>query len=167
MAGAAELDVERILGCLTRHGVDYIVVGGIAAVLWGSPRNTFDLDVCPSTDAGNLDALGKALVELGAQLRGVDENTSFSPDERTLRQVEVLTLDTIAGPLDVLMRPAGASAYERLRRRATRVDVDGFSVLVASIEDLIAMKRATGRLKDEVDVEELEAIQRLSRRLKS
>ena len=73
MAGEAELDVERLLGCLTRHGVEYVVVGGIAAVMWGSPRNTFDLDVCPETDPGNLDALAKALVELEARLRGVEE----------------------------------------------------------------------------------------------
>jgi hypothetical protein len=163
----AELDVEHLLACLTRHGVEYIVVGGIAAVLWGSPRNTFDLDVCPATDRGNLEALAKALAELEARLRGIEEDTAFSPDARTLAQVEVVTLDTVAGPLDILMRPDGSPAYERLRKEATRVDVGAFSVLVASIEDLIAMKRATGRLKDEVDVEELEAIQRLGRRLKN
>ena len=141
------------------------MIGGIAAVLWGSPRNTFDLDVCPATDRGNLEALAKALVELEARLRGIEEDVPFSPDPRTLAQVETLTLDTVAGPLDILMRPDGAPAYERLRRNATRVDVGALSVLVASIEDLIAMKRAAGRLKDEVDVEELQAIQRLSRRL--
>ena len=167
MAVGAELDVARILGCLTRHGVEFVVVGGIAAVLWGSPRNTFDLDVCPATDGGNLDALAKALVELEARLRGIEEDVPFSPDARTLTQVQTLTLETIAGPLDVLVRPDGAPAYERLRKRATRIDVGDFSVLVASIDDLIAMKRATGRLKDEVDVEELEAIQRLSRRIEN
>ena len=166
MAGEADLDVERLLGCLSGRGVDYVVVGGIAAVLWGSPRNTFDLDVCPATDSGNLEALGKALVELEARLRGIEEDVPFSPDVRALAQVELLTLDTIAGPLDILMRPDGAPAYERLRKGATRVDIGAVSVLVASIADLIAMKRAAGRLKDEVDVEELEAIQRLGRRSK-
>jgi hypothetical protein len=165
MAGKAELDVERLLGCLTRHGVEYVVVGGIAAVLWGSPRNTFDLDVCPASDPGNLDALAKALVELEARLRGIEEDVPFLPDVGTLAQVEILTLDTIAGPLDIITRPGGAPAYEKLRKGATRVDVGAFSVLVASIDDLITMKRSAGRLKDEVDVEELEAIQRLGRRL--
>jgi uncharacterized nucleotidyltransferase DUF6036 len=163
--GVAELDVERLLGRLTGHGVDYVVVGGIAAVLWGSPRNTFDLDVCPAIDQGNLEALAKALIELEARLRDIEEDVPFSPDARALANVEILTLDTIAGPLDLIMRPSGAPAYERLRKRATRVDVGAFSVLVASIDDLIAMKRTTGRLKDEVDAEELDAIQRLSRRL--
>ena len=167
MADNAELDVERLLGGLTAHGVEYVVVGGIAAVLWGSPRNTFDLDICPATDRGNLEALATALVALEARLRGIEGDIPFTPDPRTLSQVDVLTLDTIAGPLDVLVRPDGAPAYERLRKGATRVDVGRLAVLVASINDLIAMKRAAGRPKDEVDVEELEAIQRLSRRLQS
>jgi hypothetical protein len=165
MANSPDLDVEQLLGCLTRRGVEYVVVGGIAAVLWGSPRNTFDLDVSPATDRGNLEALARALVELEARLRGIEEDVPFSPDARTLAQVEILTLDTTAGPLDLLMRPDGAPAYERLRKRAARVDVGALSVLVAAIEDLIAMKRAAGRPKDELDVEELEAIQRINRRL--
>ena len=84
---------------------------------------------------------------------------------RTLRNVELLTLDTDCGPLDVLMRPDAGPPYEQLRRRAERKDLGSFSVLVASLEDLIAMKSAAGRLKDEVVVEELEAIRRLRARL--
>ena len=164
MTRGPELDVERLLAALTGHGVDYVVVGGIAGVLWGSSRNTFDLDICPATDGGNLEALGKALVQLEARLRRVDDELVFVPDERLLANVELLTLDTNAGPLDVLMRPGDAPGYERLRRAATRLDVGGFSVLVASIEDLIAMKRAAGRPKDELDVEELEAIRQLAQR---
>jgi Nucleotidyltransferase of unknown function (DUF6036) len=165
MAGTPEFDVEHILSCLTAHGVDYVVIGGIAAVLWGSARNTFDLDICPATDGGNLEALGTALVDLGVRLRGIDEDVPFVPDAATLARIEMLTLDTDAGPLDVVTRPGGASAYERLRKDAERVEIGAFSVRVASIDDLIAMKRSAGRPKDELDVEELEAIKRLRRRL--
>jgi hypothetical protein len=87
-------------------------------------------------------------------------------DEQTLARVEVLTLETSAGALDVLMRPSGAPAYERLRKAATRVDLGGFAVLVAAIDDLMAMKRASGRPKDALDVEELQAIKRLTRRVR-
>jgi hypothetical protein len=160
-----EFKVEWVLRTLTGHGVDFVVVGGIAATFLGSARDTFDLDICPALDAGNLDSLGKALVELEARLRGVDEAVPFTPDGRALWNVDLLTLDTVAGPLDVLMRPNGAPPYEQLRRRAERKDLGGFSVLVASIEDLIAMKEAVGRPKDLVVVEELEAIKRLRRRL--
>lgn len=160
-----EFKVERILRTLTSHGVDFVVVGGIAATLLGSARDTFDLDICPAFDADNLDSLGKALVELEARLRGVEEAVPFTPNGRALWNVDLLTLDTVAGPVDILIRPNGAPPYEHLRRRAERKDLGSFSVLVASIEDLIAMKEAAGRPKDLVVVEELEAIKRLRRRL--
>lgn len=156
-----ELDAQRILRALVARGVDFVVIGGIAAVLHGSARNTFDLDVCFATDDVNLHALGDVLVELRARLRGVPDDVPFTPDARTLRRIEVLTLATVAGDFDVLARPAGSSDYAALRRRADRFDVGGFAVLVASVEDLIAMKQAAGRPKDVQDVAELEAILRL------
>ena len=158
-----ELDVPEILGALTRRGVDFVVIGGIAAIIHGSPRNTFDVDVCFAPDDANLDALGQVLVEIGARLRGIDEDVPFVPDAATLRRVEVLTLITRFGSLDVLARPAGAPRYDVLRDRSERVDASGFFVRVASLPDLISMKRAAGRPKDLADVAELEAIERLRR----
>lgn len=163
-AGRTELRADEILERLVSRGVDFVVIGGIAAVLHGSPRATFDLDVCFATDESNLEALGEVLVGLDARLKGVAENVPFVPDAPTLRRVEVLTLDTAAGELDVLAKPSGVSRYEALRRRADRFDLGGFSVLVASLEDLIAMKQAANRPKDRADVEELETIRRLRRR---
>ena len=162
---ATELRVDRLLGALTARGVDFVVVGGIAAALLGSARDTFDLDICPGTDPENLDSLGKVLTDLGARLRGVDVEVPFVADGKTLGRVEILPLDTRLGPLDVLVRPGGSPPYAQLRRRAERKDLGSFSVLVASIDDLIAMKSLAGRPKDEVVVEELEAIKRLRKRL--
>jgi hypothetical protein len=141
--------------------VDFVVIGGVAAVLHGSARATFDLDVCFASNAENLEALGSTLVGLRAQLRGVSEAVPFVPDAAALRRVEVLTLTTTAGDLDVLRAPSGAPRYDVLRGHADRFDVGGFEVRVASVEDLIAMKTAAGRPKDLGDVEELEAILRL------
>ena len=140
-----------------------MLIGGLAAVLHGSATLTQDVDICFARDEGNLQALAKALGELGAKLRGVGEPVPFVPDERTLGQSELLTLDTSAGPLDLVALPPGAPAYEVLRRRAERLDLGAFSVSVASVEDLIAMKRAAGRPKDLLAIEELEAIQRVGR----
>ena len=158
------LSVDEILRRLVERGVDFVVIGGIAAVLHGSARNTFDLDICFATDDANLAALGDVLAALGARLKGVDEQVSFVPDARTLRQIELLTLVTSLGELDVLARPQGAPPYRELRANADRYDLGGFNVSVASIDDLIAMKQAAGRAKDLLDVEELEAIKRLRHR---
>lgn len=138
-----------------------MVIGGIAAVLHGSAQATYDLDICYATDPGNLHALGDVLVDLRARLKGVAENVAFVPDAQTLKRIEVLTMVTPLGEIDVLARPAGSRGYEALRRGAERFDLGGFSVLVASIDDLIAMKLAAGRQKDLAAVEELEAIKRL------
>jgi hypothetical protein len=159
-----ELHADELLQKLTARGVDYVVIGGIAGVLHGSAQTTYDLDICFATDQGNLDALGDVLVALGARLKGVDERLPFTPDARTLRRIDVLTMVTDLGELDVLARPAGSPGYEALRRNAERFDIDGVAVLVASIEDLIAMKRAAGRTKDLAAVEELELIRRLRAR---
>jgi len=156
-----ELDAEEILRRLTARGVDFVVIGGIAAVLWGSARMTFDLDICFATDDANLQALGQVLIDLGAQLKGADEELPFVPDVKTLRRVELLTLKTTAGELDLLVRPSGAPGYDVLRKRAARVDLGDFNILISSLEDLIAMKQAAGRTKDLADVEELEAIRDL------
>jgi hypothetical protein len=164
VADRPPLSADEILRRLVERGVDFVVIGGIAAVLHGSARNTFDLDICYATDDANLSALGDVLTTLGARLKGIDEDVPFMPDARTLRQVELLTLVTSLGELDVLSRPAGAPAYQELRRNADRYDIGGFNVSVASIDDLIAMKQAAGRNKDLLDVEELEAIKLLRRR---
>jgi hypothetical protein len=156
-----ELDVERLLRLLTESEVEFVVIGGIAAVLHGSARATFDLDVCFAPDSANLERLGTALAALKARLRGVAKDVPFVPDGATLRRIEVLTLSTIAGDLDVLRTPAGAPRYDVLARRAERVEIGGDEILVASVEDLMAMKAAAGRPKDQADLVELEAILRL------
>jgi len=164
VAHLPEIDVPGILGVLTARGVDFVVIGGIAAVLHGSATLTNDVDVCFATDETNLAALGAALMELDARLRGVEEDVPFVPDAATLRRIRILTLDTSAGPLDVQVEPDGAPPYPELRRRADRVDIGGFAVLIASLEDLIAMKLAAGRPKDLIAVEELETIRDLRAR---
>ncbi len=150
---------------LTARGVDFVVIGGVAVILLGSPRVTQDLDICFAPDRENLEALGRALVELDGRLRGVDEELPVVPDEKTLSRVELLTLNTSAGKLDVHARPKGAPPYPTLRRNARRLDIGGLAVLVASTEDLIAMKLAAGRTRDLADVEELEAIRRMRKRV--
>jgi hypothetical protein len=103
------------------------------------------------------------LVELNARLRGIDEPVPFIPDGRTLRNVSLLTLSTDSGWLDLLVDPPGGPPYVELRKRAREVDIGGVVVRVADIDDLIAMKKAAGRLRDLADIDELEAIKELER----
>ncbi len=154
------LGALSLLRRLTEAGVDFVVVGGVAVILQAAPRLTRDLDICYSTTSDNLERLGRVLIQLGATLRGIEEDVPFVPDARALRKTEILTLSTREGNLDLLVRPAGSPTYERLRNRADRMEIDGLAVAVAAVADLIAMKRAAGRPQDVVDLESLEVARR-------
>jgi predicted nucleotidyltransferase len=158
-----EFEPTALLRTLAEHRVDFVVIGGIAAIAHGSARLTQDLDITYATGASNLRVLGAALIGLKARLRGVDEDVPFVPDEPTLRRTSLLTLATSEGPLDLLAQPPGAPPYEDLRREAQQIAIGDATVLVASIDDLVAMKVQAGRAKDLADIEELDAIRRLSR----
>jgi hypothetical protein len=160
-----DFDPRELLTRLVEGEVDFVVVGGVAAVIHGSVAFTQDLDIAYAPDIDNLDRLGAVLVNLDARLRGVTDDVPFVPDGRTIRRTRVLTLTTPVGSIDLLAQPDGAPVYETLRSRAGYEDVAGVRVRVASLDDLIAMKKAAGRPKDLVAVEELEAIKRLRREL--
>jgi predicted nucleotidyltransferase len=149
---------------LIENGVDFVIVGGVAVILQATPRFTKDLDICYSPTQQNLDVLGRVLLALDARLRGIDEDVPFVPDGRTLRGTQILCLTTSAGALDLLVEPSEGLSYGALRRRAEIMELAGHQVRVASIDDLLAMKRAAGRPQDLADIEALEAAKRLRRR---
>jgi predicted nucleotidyltransferase len=159
-----EFALGQLLRRLVQAGVDFVVIGGVAVIVHASPRFTKDLDICYAADQANLDQLGSVLVELGARLRGVEADVPFVPDGRRLVHAQMLTLTTRDGDIDLLANPDGAPGYATLRRNASRIDLEGVTVLVASIDDMIAMKRAAGRPQDLVDLESLEIARRRVRR---
>lgn len=161
MANISELQLVALLHRLTAAGVDFVVIGGVAVAVQGYGRSTKDLDITYATNGANLERLGAALIELEARLRGVADDVPFVPDAPTLRRIAILTLDTADGPLDLLVRPDGAAPYERLRERADVIDLDGATIHVVSIDDLLAMKRAAGRPQDLADIDALETVKRL------
>lgn len=148
---------KHILKALARHGVDFIVVGGIGGVLQGSPLLTNDVDVVPLLKKPNLDALAAALNELNAKLMSAD-----APDgviridwngkdlQRWIVDFRFLNLATDYGQLDLIHRPGGTDGYSDLAQAAIDVDVDDVQLKVAALEDIIRSKEAVGRDRDRV-----------------
>jgi len=138
----------EIIAALERHAVRYIVIGGPAATLHGSPVMATDADICPAREGENLEQLARALVELRARIRtpGVPEGLAFACDATFLSRIEVaLNLTTRFGDLDV---PSGTNGFEDLRQHAVTMSLMGGPVAVASLADVIRSKEAANRPKD-------------------
>jgi hypothetical protein len=137
-----------ILEILKRHAVDFIVIGGVAAVLQGVPLVTFDTDIVHLRTRENVEKLVGALTELDAYYRE-------HPDWRPAPEVDLLMgrghhlLATTHGPIDVLCMLKGEQDYNSLLKDSEWIDLeDGPSVRVVTLETLIRLKEEAGRDKD-------------------
>jgi hypothetical protein len=146
------LDAREILAALARHDVDYLLIGGMAVQVHGHPRTTQDADVLPAPDERNLRRLAAALADLGARPAGAGAAPEGWDLEQELLTAAVVSLDTDAGGVDVHREPPGAAGFADLAGRALTVEVLGIEVAVVGLDDLIAMKRASGRPLDRGDV---------------
>jgi hypothetical protein len=158
---AVEFRPERILEVLVEHGVDYVMIGGLAAAIHGSDLVTGDIDITPSTDDGNLTRLSRALDELDARIRSVDapDGLPFAHDAASLARATVWNLVTNAGDLDLAMMPSGTRGYDDLRRAAIAIDILGVPTRVAALADVIRSKEAAGRDKDRAALPMLRRLQ--------
>jgi predicted nucleotidyltransferase len=148
------LDAGPVIEALVSAGVDFVVIGGIAGTLHGSSYPTYDLDIAYARDSANLKRLAGVVAVLDVKLNNAPEDLPFIADERTLANGANFTFDTPYGRFDILGDVPGVSSYEDLRRDAEEVALEGHPVRVASIDHLIAMKRAANRTKDKLMVEE-------------
>jgi hypothetical protein len=158
MTQPAAFDPLRLLRLLDDAGVRYVVIGAFAGRLLGSPTLTRDLDVCYSRNPDNVRALARVLESVNARLRGADRDVPFKLDERSLAAGDSFTFTTDAGDFDIIGTPAGTRGFDDLAAAAEPTDLDGLTVLVASIDDLIRMKLAAGRPKDLIEAEVLGAL---------
>ncbi|MBW3562647.1 MAG: hypothetical protein KY437_09130 [Actinobacteria bacterium] len=151
------MDPGRVFATLDRHDVDYVTIGAFAVIAHGYVRATENIDLVARQDLDNLVRLAAAFDDLNARWRGVDaELLDIDPtDPKTLARGASFTLDTDAGPIDYLNDVPGADDYEQLRERAIEATAAGVVVRVAGLDDLIRMKRASGRPQDLRDIANL------------
>ena len=158
-------DFLEILNALHDGHVDFVIVGGVAAALHGGPRVTFDLDVVPSLAPASWQAVVDLLWSLGARpripeplerIRDVDQVRRWRREKGML----ALNFRTADGSTEVDLLVGESEAFDELRQRALEVTIDQRTFLVASIDDLIAMKQRAGRPGDLLDITELRNIRR-------
>jgi hypothetical protein len=145
------LDAQRILEALTRHEVDYVLIGGLAAQTHGNTRMTNDVDLIPSPDPENLDRLADALQALDARVLNPGQE-DLEIDAKMPPRATIWQLATPHGDIDILHDAPGAAPYPELRERALVISLDAARVPVAGRDDLIRMKLARGRPVDRADV---------------
>lgn len=151
-------DFRGLLRVLLEAPVDFIVVGGVACNVHGSARATFDVDVVYSRTTDNIGRLVSALAPLEPYLRGAPPGLPFRFDAKTIRSGLNFTFITSLGDIDLLGEITGGGNYEELLPATVEVDLFGFHCRCVTLEKLIDLKRAAGRIKDLEVIAELEAI---------
>jgi hypothetical protein len=146
----ADFAPHEVFAALDRHGVRYILVGGLAAILHGAPHVTTDADIVPELGRDNLERLSAALRELNARIRvaGEPAGVPFDHSAESLARVQMWNLVTDRGNVDIAFVPSGTRGYDDLSRDAHPITVRGIDVPVASLADVIRSKEAAGRDRD-------------------
>jgi predicted nucleotidyltransferase len=144
-------DPLPILRALNENGVEYVVIGGYAGSLHGSPFITYDVDITPRRSTVNLDRLSSALRAVGAKVRiaGDPDGLVFSHSGSSLGNAGVWNLVTDYGDFDISFVPNGTEGYEDLVRDVENMTIHGVEVRVASLADIIRSKQAANRPKDQ------------------
>lgn len=151
-------EFERLLDTLTKGGVEFILIGGVAGNVHGSARVTYDLDVVYSRSRENIGRIARALQPYSPYLRGAPRGLPFVFDERTIRNGLNFTLSTSLGDFDLLGEVAGGGTYDQLHPHSQLVQEGELSFACVTLERLIQLKRAAGRPKDLEAIAELQAI---------
>lgn len=161
-------DFLAFLERLGAEGLEFVIVGGLAARLYGSSRLTHDVDIVPDLGEAAWRKTVACIVEAGGRPR-IPEPVERIADPSQVRRwisekgMKALSFRSEDGSVEIDLLVAESPRFRELRDRATRVELRGATYFVASLDDLIAMKRAAGRPQDLLDLEELERIRRAVR----
>jgi hypothetical protein len=160
-------DAARIVEVFNRHGVDYLIVGGVGCQIHGARRPTVDFDAVPSFALDNLTRLAAAMRDLGARIRArglSDEDAKAAAEQMvhadTFRSAQLTTWLTDVGPLDILHDIPGRDGQRRsyddlIARASVHVYERGVTVRVAALDDIVASKEVANRPKDQEALGEL------------
>jgi predicted nucleotidyltransferase len=152
-----------LLRRLKDHGVEFVVIGGVAASLRGSPVVTYDVDVCAPMAEPNLTKILTALRDLRPRFRFRPDKMPVPQDPARLHGIKNLNLDTDWGTIDLLGELPNIGSFEDLADKTSLMDLGGFTCRVLDLETLLAAKKAAGREKDLPNILQLKAIQRLQK----
>jgi predicted nucleotidyltransferase len=155
---ASVTNVEQLLRVLADAGVEFVVIGGVAAAMHGSARATYDLDIVYHRTAENVARVSKALLPYEPYLRGAPRGLPFRWDPQTILAGLNFTLTTTLGSIDLLGEVTGGGTYQQLLPHSLRLEVFGVPCLCLDLEMLIHVKRAAGRPKDLQAIAELEVL---------
>jgi hypothetical protein len=145
------LRVRELFATLHEHRVRYIVIGGIAGALHGSPLVTVDADICPDVDHTNLQRLCDGLRDMNARIRTAsdDDGVTFDCHPELLTKMRMLNLVTDFGELDLTFEPAAFErGYPDLSAHAVTVTLGTVEVQIAALDDVILSKETADRPKD-------------------
>jgi hypothetical protein len=156
MAHPKIADQYAIVEALAKFGCDFIVIGGAAALLHGSPQGTFDVDIVRSRTPQNIEKLLRLLADLDAYTRLDSRQLRFG--ESHLAGAGALLTATRLGPLDLLGAVADGRGYDELLPHTELFDIGGYPVRVLDLPTLIEVKSAAGRDKDKLAVAHLSLI---------
>jgi hypothetical protein len=148
----------ELLRILSEARVEFIVIGGAAAIAHGSAMLTYDLDVIYNRSTENLEHVVSALAPYQPYLRGAPPGLPFDWSIRTLHNGLNFTLTTSLGAIDILGEVAGGGDYAALFPYSRHIELYGIRCLCLTLEKLILTKRAAGRPKDFNAIAELEAL---------
>lgn len=149
---------SQILQRLTDAGLEFVIVGGYAAVAHGSSYLTRDVDICTVLTDENVAKLRRALADWNPKHRMTPQRLSFLQYPPLGQPLKNLYLQTDTGVIDILTSVLGVGDFDRLKSRAEEVEVEGRRYLLISLEDLILSKEALGRERDLLTAKELRAI---------
>lgn len=151
-------DLNQLIQRLCDADVEFVIVGGFAAMLHGSSLVTRDLDVCAVLSADNVQKLRLAFSDAHPAHRLTPQKLSFLDNPEPGVEVRNLYLRTDFGPLDVLSSIRGVGDFERVREHALEIELFGRRCHIISLDDLLRAKEAMGREKDLFTAKELRAI---------